>query len=124
MNAQRTDKMIKTNSIHQESIEFISKNINAKTHDIPKHLLEYWYTSEDTDNCININSHYFFYYAFKTYYGTLGKEIEPSGFEGKVMFEQFQLLIGIALGKACGVTCNLVDLFDFDNYSKLNITIS
>ncbi|MDH6357139.1 hypothetical protein [Parabacteroides sp. PF5-9] len=116
--------MAKTNSIHQESIEFISSNINAKTSEIPKCLLEYWYVPEDTDDCISISSHYFFYLAFKTYYKILGKEIEPSGFERRVLFEQFQVLIGIALGKDSGVSCIPVDLFDFDNYSKLNITVS
>jgi hypothetical protein len=44
--------MAKTNSIHQESIDFITRNINAKTSEIPKHLLEYWYVLEHIENSV------------------------------------------------------------------------
>lgn len=117
--------MTKTNSIHQESIDFISNNINAKTSEIPKHLLEYWYFPGDItdyfEKSSNLSSFFLFQHAFDTYNKTLGKEMKLSSLDAIAMFGMFQILIGIALGKETEVTCNPVDLFDFDNYSKLNI---
>jgi hypothetical protein len=120
-------QMAKTNSIHQESIDFITNNINAKTSEIPKHLLEYWCVPEhiekDIENSVSTASYLIFLHAHKTYNKTLGKEIELSSIEEIGLFEQFQLIIQVALGEENFVKISPINLFDFDNYSKLNITI-
>jgi hypothetical protein len=59
----------------------------------------------------------------KAYYKTLGKEIQLFPLELIGLFKQFQLIIRVALGKEDAVKINPIELFDFDNYSKLNITI-
>jgi hypothetical protein len=119
--------MTKTTSIHEESIDFITHNINAKTSEIPRHLLEYWYTPGDVADHLelatDLHSFFLFQYAFETYYKTLGKEIQLSPLKGIGLFEQFQLIIRVALGTEETVKINPINLFDFDNYSKLNITI-
>ena len=116
-----------TNLLYQESIEFISNNINVPTAEIPEQLLEYWHTPEEITNSFkqvsNLRSFLIFQYALEAYYKTLGKEIDLSPIEGIGLFEQFQLIIRVALGKEKAVKINAIDLFDFDNYSKLNITI-
>lgn len=118
--------MVKTNPLIQESIDYITQNINAQTSEIPKHLLEYWYISEDIADYFrtkgDVSSFYIFLHAFKTYNKTLGKEIELPTLDAMAKFGQFQILIGLALGKETEVTCNPINLFDFDSYSKLNIT--
>lgn len=118
--------MVKANPLIQESIDYITENINAQTSEIPKHLLEYWYISEDIADYFStkgdVSSFYIFLHTFKTYNKTLGKEIELPTLDIMAMFGQFQILIGLALGKETEVTCNPISLFDFDNYSNLNIT--
>jgi len=119
--------MAKTNSIHQESIDFITNNINAKTSETPKHLLEHWCVPEHIENYVEDSAsttpYLIFLHAHKTYYKTLRKEIQFPQLELIGLVEQFQLIIRVALGKEKAVKINPIDLFDFDNYSKLNITI-
>lgn len=119
--------MVKTNPFIKESIDYITQNINARTSEIPKHLLEYWHISEDVADyfCtkVDLSSFYIFLHALKTYNKTLGKETGLPTLDVMAMFGQFQLIIGLALGKETEVTCNPINLFDFDNYTNLNITI-
>jgi hypothetical protein len=119
--------MTKTDSIHQESIDFITHNINAKTSEIPQHLLEYWYTPGDVadylEHTTDKHTCFLFQHACETYSNALGKEIQLSPLKGIGLFEQFQLIIRVTLGKEKVVKINPIDLFDFDNYSKLNISI-
>ena len=116
-----------TNQLYQESIDYISNNINVSTAEIPKQILEYWHTPEEfTDSfkqASNLNSFFIFQHALESYYKTLGKEMQLSPLEGIGLYEQFQLIIRVALGKEKAVKINPIDLFDFENYSKLNITI-
>jgi hypothetical protein len=116
-----------TNQLYQESIDFISNNINVSTAKVPRQLLEYWHTPEDvtdySERLVSLTSFLIFQYAFEIYCKTLGKEKQLSLLDTLAMFGQFQLLISIALGKQKDVTCNPVNLFDFDNYSSLNINI-
>lgn len=117
-----------TNTFIQESIDYISNNINAKTTEIPKHLLEYWYVPSNITDYTNeqkvLVPYRIFLHAFDTHNKTLGKEIKLSPLDSINMFEMFQILIRVALGKETELTCNPINLFDFDNYSKLNITVS
>jgi len=116
--------MAETNPINQESIDLITHNINVKTSEIPKHLLEYWCVPEQIENYVENSAPYvIFLHAYKAYCKTLGKEIQLSSLEQIGLFEQFQLIIRVALGKEDAVKITPIDLFDFDNYSKLNITI-
>jgi hypothetical protein len=118
--------MIKTSSIQQESIDYISNNINVKTSEIPRHLLEYWHTPgdiADLEQSPDLNSFFIFQHVLELYYKTLGKEMQLSPLEKIGLFEQFRLIIRVALGKEDTIKINPIDLFDFDNYSKLNITI-
>lgn len=116
-----------TNQLYQESIDFITNNINVSTAEIPEPLLEYWHSPEEMTNSSkqvsDLNSFFMFQHALETYYKTLGKELEFSSIEEIGLFEQFQLIIRVALGKEDAVKINPIYLFDFDNYSKLNITI-
>jgi len=116
-----------TNQLYQKSIDYISNNINVSTAEIPKQLLEYWYTPEEitgsSKQVSNLNCFFIFQHALETYYKTLGKEIDRSPIERIGLFEQLQLIIRVALGKEEAVKINPINLFDFDNYSKLNITI-
>lgn len=119
--------MTETNSIQQESIDYISNNINAQTSEIPKHLLEYWlvpmHISNYWSNPQSLSSYLSFQHALEIHNRTLGKELELSPIEKIALFEQFQLIIRTALGKENVIKINHVNLFDFDNYSKLNITV-
>lgn len=119
--------MMKTTSIHQESIDFISNNINVPTAEIPKQLLEYWHTPKEITNSSkqvsNLNSFLVFQHALEIYGKTLGKEMQYSPLEEIGLFELFQLIIRVTLKKEKAVKINPIDLFDFDNYPKLNITI-
>jgi|GEM_PF-3259506 len=117
-----------TTPLYQESIDYITDNINAPTSKIPKNLLEYWYVSEDIADYMSslkdVSSFGVFLHAYETYTSkTLGESKSLSSLDSILMFGQFQLLIGIALEKEKDVACNSINLFDFDNYSKLNITV-
>lgn len=65
-----------------------------------------------TDDYAQHKKYEFFFHlsehAFDTYNKTLGKEIKFSPLDSMAMFGMFQIL---------------GDSFDFDNYSKLNITL-
>ena len=92
--------MIKTNSILQESIDYISNNINAKTSEIPRCLLEYWYMPEDTtdfEQSSDLHSFFIFQYALETYCKTLEKEIESDTLKILGLFGQFQIIYGVLL---------------------------
>lgn len=106
--------------LHQESIDYISNNINANTSEMPKHLLEYWHTSEDIDvyskSDTSINFFLIFLHAIETYNETLGKEVELSSLNAAAMFGLFQILIGIELGVRTKVKCDPINLFDFEKY--------
>ncbi|MDL2230222.1 hypothetical protein LJB87_00310 [Alistipes sp. OttesenSCG-928-L06] len=124
----KTDKMNKTaQQIHQESIDFIANNINAKTSEIPKHFLEYWYTPEDPAEYLNkssdLHSFFIFHYAFDAYNKTLGRESEISALKALATFGMFQIIIGKEIGEFPDLAIQPVNLFDFDNYSTLNITV-
>ncbi len=116
------------NPLIQESVDYITNNINAPTLEIPSYLLESWYVSENiTDYLTNgedVSAFFIFLHAFDTYNKTLGKTVQLSSLDSMAMFGQFQLLITLALDKETKSTCNPINLFDFDNYSKLNITVS
>jgi hypothetical protein len=116
----------KTKSIYQESIEYISNNINAKTSEIPTRFLEYWYTPEDVidyfEKSSDLHSYFIFLHAFNIYYKTSWKKKKLSSLDYIAMFVLFQIIIGVALGKEKEITINPVNLFDFDNYSYLNVT--
>jgi hypothetical protein len=126
-NAQNLRNMVKTNSIHEESIAYISNNINTDTSEIPTRLLAYWHTPECATDYIeqspDLHSFFIFQHAFDTYNKTLGKKTELSSIEAMALFEPFQIIIGVGLGKENGIKIDPINLFDFDNYSKLNITI-
>jgi len=127
VNVHRINKMKnKTKSIYQESIEYISNNINAKTSEIPTRFLEYWYTPEDVidyfEKSSDLHSYFIFLHAFNIYYKTSWKKKKLSSLDYIAMFVLFQIIIGVALGKEKEITINPVNLFDFDNYSYLNVT--
>ncbi len=116
-----------TDTIHQESIEYISNSISAKTSEIPRHLLEYWYVPEDIadyfEKSSNLHAFFIFQHAFEFYNKTLGKEIGLSSIEIMGLFGQFQLIINAAIHPEMILIINQIELFDFGNYSKLNITV-
>lgn len=114
--------MVNTNPLFQESIDFINKNINALTSEIPKHLLEYWYISEDITNyCRNdtsLDPYLVFLHALETYNKTLGKDVKLSSLNNIAMFGLFQIIIGIELGVGNSVKRIPINLFDFESYPK------
>ncbi|MDH6343751.1 hypothetical protein M2480_002916 [Parabacteroides sp. PFB2-12] len=108
--------------LHQESIDYITNNINANTTEIPKHLLEYWHTSEDVDvyskSDTSISFFLIFLHAIETYNETLGKKVELSSLNAAAMFGLFQILIGLELGVETKAKCDPINLFDFESYPK------
>ena len=118
--------MVET-AIFYESIDYITNNINAKTSEIPAHLLDYWFIPEYPIDFFNeskdLSSFLIFRHAFDRYNQTQGKKRRLSSIEIMGQFGLFQLIIGVTLKKNDSVRINYVDLFDFDNYSKLNITV-
>jgi hypothetical protein len=108
----------------KESVDFIKKNIEAKTSEIPEYLLKYWVVPATAEygKASAMHCNYVFWYALQTYYKHLWEDFDTLRLIS--LFEQFQLIIRVALGEEKDVRINSVNLFDFDNYSKLNITIS
>lgn len=116
-----------TNPIHQESIDYISQNINAKTSEILAYLLEHWLIDGDIadyfESPTSSAPFLIFKYALEARRKTLGKESALSSIEEIALFGQFQLIVRTALGREKGMAISPVNLFDFNNYSRLNITI-
>ena len=113
----------------QISFEFISSHINATTHEVPILLLEQWAADADMSELLIQNqksiSFTVFMYALTKYYEQQGKEeFSFSPKELICLFETFLVLIGLGIiHQKTDIKSNAIRLFDFDNYSNLNIEI-
>lgn len=119
--------MIQQKDLLQESIEFISGNLNATTHDVPIHLLKYWETDLDMPSVTSIREgakgFTVFIYALTKHNETRGKEeFELTPKELISLFNDFVTLVSIGIiNRQTNVHTLPIKLFDFDNYSNLNI---
>lgn len=118
--------MIQQKDLLQESIEFISGNLNATIHDVPIHLLKYWETDLDMPSVTSkerAEGFTVFMYALTKYHETRGKEeFELTPKELISLFNDFVTLVSIGIiDQQTSVHILPIKLFDFDNYSNLNI---
>ena len=109
-------------SIFIESLEYISENINVATSSIPNRFLEYWYTPDESitpESQHDTTPFYVFLHALKVYHETIGKSNSLSSFDLTVSYIQYQINIGIALGREEDIDGYPVNLFDFGHYPNL-----
>ncbi|MDH6354670.1 hypothetical protein M2132_000999 [Dysgonomonas sp. PH5-45] len=123
--------MTKTNSIYQETYDYVRQNPDAVLESIPNHFLDLWLVKADEQ--IDIPYHHFIsiYYAYKankeettatSSLGIVEMDKQWSLFHDfQVLLQMEDLLRTIPLP---GIEKEEITIFHFDNYNKEQISIA
>lgn len=107
------------NSIHQETINFVSNHRHATSDLIPEHLLNNWLVKDETELEDRLK-------LFSDIHSTL----KPSGIEKDRQVEyfyKFQIFLQLEFilrTLQFPIEVERVKIFDFDNYNEEQITIA